>query len=381
MRNRNANAFALSPLLLALSIIVSAGPATAAAAQDGVRSPVDSVGYATAVLQMETIVAAAEGYLAGCREKESCLPDGPMIGGICPHDDYIYAAPAYVKLLRNLEAPLVVLVGVSHAARREGVSGKVVFDTFRAWKGPYGEVPVSSMREDIIGAMPPGLVLESEKLHAAEHSLEGLIPFIQYPWQGGAAAEAQGRGRKVEILPVLVTMLPGGSFRAAAGAFTEALRGQMEKRGMKLGRDVAVVISADCVHYGDEGWGGRNYAPFGTDREGYQKAVAQDVDIATSTLAGRIDGRKIDAFRERVDSGEFEKPYKIPWCGVYSIPFGVSVIRGLCALDGRDAPLGVMLDYSTSLDPGRIDAGRSGLGATNIATLRHWVGYTAVGYW
>jgi len=286
-----------------------------------------------------------------------------------------------VKLLRNLEAPLVVLVGVSHAARREGVRGKVVFDTFRAWKGPYGEVPVSSIREDIIGAMPPDLVLASEKLHAAEHSLEGLIPFLQYPWPGGAAAEEQGAGRKVEILPVLVTMLPGGSFRAAAGAFTEALRRQMEKRGMKLGRDVAIVISADCVHYGDEGWGGRNYAPFGTDREGYMKAVGQDVDIATSTLAGRIDGRKIDAFRERVDSGEFEKPYKIPWCGVYSIPFGVSVIRGLCALDGREAPLGVMLDYSTSLAPGRIDAGRSGLGATNIATLRHWVGYTAVGYW
>ncbi|MCU0638484.1 MAG: AmmeMemoRadiSam system protein B [Candidatus Krumholzibacteria bacterium] len=380
MRNRNANALALSTLLLALSILVPAGPPAARAADGGVRSPVDSVGYATAARQMETIVAAAEEYLAGRREKEPDLPAGPMIGGICPHDDYIYAAPAYVNLLRNLEAPLVVLVGVSHAARREGVSGKIVFDTFRAWKGPYGEVPVSSMREDIISAMPRGLVLESEKLHAAEHSLEGLIPFIQYPWPG-AAAEGRGGGRKVEILPVLVTMFPGGSSRAAAWAFTEALRGQMEKRGLRLGRDVAVVISADCVHYGDEGWGGRNYAPFGTDREGYRKAVAQDVDIATSTLAGRIDGRKIDAFRERVDSGEFEKPYKIPWCGVYSIPFGLSVIWGLCALDGREAPLGVMLDYSTSLDPGRIDAGRSGLGATNIATLRHWVGYTAVGYW
>lgn len=381
MRKHNAIVRIPPALLLVASILGHAGPSAAGAADGGVRSPVDSVGYATAVSQVEAIVSAAEGYMAGRRGEEPALPAGPMIGGICPHDDYIYAAPAYVKLLRNLEARLVVLVGVSHSARREGIRGKVVFDTFRAWKGPYGEVPVSSIRDDIIGAMPPDLVLASEKLHAVEHSLEGLIPFIQYPWPGGPAAEEQGGGRRVEILPVLVTMLPGGSFQDAAGAFAEALRVQMEKRRMKLGRDVAIIISADCVHYGDEEWGGRNYAPFGTGREGYRKAVEQDIDIATSTLSGRIDGRKIEAFRGRVDSGEFQNPYIIPWCGVYSIPFGMSVIAGLCAPEGREAPLGVMLDYSTSLDPGRIDAGLSGLGATNIATLRHWVGYTAVGYW
>jgi len=40
-----------------------------------------------------------------------------------------------------------------------------------------------------------------------------------------------------------------------------------------------------------------------------------------------------------------------------------------------------MLIYGTSIDPPKLPLAHTGLGTTAIATLHHWVGYTAVGYW
>ncbi|HSG28995.1 MAG TPA: AmmeMemoRadiSam system protein B [Candidatus Krumholzibacterium sp.] len=388
-------------LLLISLTAVAAGPQEALAGEGeagwgGVRMPVDSVGYAIYPYQVEAVVRAAERLISAGPDRSGEPAMSPMIGGICPHDDYIYAGPAYVKLLSNIDVPLVVLVGVSHGARRIGVQGGLVFGSFRAWKGPWGDVPVSALREELQALLPPESFMIDDGLQAGEHSLEGLIPFIQYyrsgrgkagtdpPEGAGRAAEDGpdiGGGSTLEILPVLTTRMAGESFDTNARAFADAMHEVMEKRGMRLGRDYAVVISADCVHYGDDQWGGRDYSPYGTGGEGYEAAVAEEKEIVGETLVGRVDGVKIKAFRDRIDSYEFEWPYKIPWCGVYSIPFGLSILERLCALEGREPPVGRMLDYSTSLDPGALDVGETGLGATNIATLRHWVGYTAVGYW
>jgi hypothetical protein len=150
---------------------------------------------------------------------------------------------------------------------------------------------------------------------------------------------------------------------------------------MKLGRDVVIMISADCVHYGDRKWGQRNYAPFGVDRPGYMKAVEQDLDVVRTTLSGEITAGKISKFRERVELDALDWPYKITWCGVYSIPFGLSVMTEICELSGRPYPRGYFLGYGTSIEPGPMPLSSTGLGVTNINTLRHWVGYVAVGYW
>ena len=77
-----------------------------------------------------------------------------------------------------------------------------------------------------------------------------------------------------------------------------------------------MLISADCVHYGDEEWGGGGYAPFGTGSEGYDKGTAQDIDIARTTLEGPLSAEKIAGFRERVERDDLEQPYKVTWCGV-----------------------------------------------------------------
>lgn len=360
---------------IAAALIIAAMSIDAAAGTAGtVRQPVDTVGYATVPAQVEAILAVSDSMIeAGALPFDLTSASsgaGEMIGAIIPHDDYIYAGPYYALTFERLGADLVVLFGVAHRARRIGLEGKLIFEDFSGWKGPYGVTPVSSLREKVIGRLPAEIVLVDGAFHASEHSLEGFIPFIQH-----------FGGMDVEILPVLVTRFAGDSFAFASGEMARALAAVLEEEGLELGNDAAVLISADCVHYGDEEWGSGGYAPFGTGSEGYGKATDQDIDIARTTLEGTVTAEKIAGFRERVERDELVNPYKVTWCGVYSIPFGLTVLEGVSSAQGRDAPVGHLLGYGTSLEPGALPVEDTGLGATAIATDRHWVGYLAMGYW
>jgi AmmeMemoRadiSam system protein B len=344
-----------------------------AAPRPSLRMQKDTVGYATRPDQVEALVKLVDSLeaprYASNAEAFPPMRTSPMIGAICPHDDYLYAGRGYVHVMREIRAPRVILFGVSHAARRRGIQGKLIFDDFTAWKSAYGACPVSPVREEIIAALPAGLVLVNDTIHAEEHSLEAFIPFLMHYMSD------------VEIVPILLTRLNGDRFEDAADTLASVISTIMGRHRWKLGKDVALLISADCVHYGDEEWGGRNYAPFGADEAGYAEGIAQDRDVIRSSLTGALSREKIGVFREKVDNNDFQQPYKITWCGVYSIPFGLSVLERLNELAGGKAPRGFMLIYGTSVDPAKLPLEHVGLGATAIATLRHWVGYTAIGYW
>ncbi len=379
----------LSRIAIITALLLSVFVGGKAHEVDGkVRIPVDSVGYALYPEQMTRLLAMTDSIESGrYGSNASAFPkmrSGKMLGAVCPHDDYLYAAPAYVHVMREVRARILILIGVSHAARRRGIQGKLVFDTFDTWRGPYGDIAVSPMRGDVIDSLPEGLVLVSDELHAGEHSLEALIPFIQHYEIKGGAGHAPGKARHrpgIEILPILVTRLGGGLFDEAVDALSSILASELEKRGLKLGDDALILISADCVHYGDENWGGRDYAPFGTDANAYERGVEQDLDIIEETLAGPLSRERIALFTERVARDDLEWPYKVTWCGVYSIPFGLGILDGICTRMDIYTPEGYLLRYATSRSPGRLPLDETGLGVTNISTLRHWVGYAAVGYW
>ena len=372
--------------IILIAIIVLAVPFSSAALCEGIRVPVDSVGYALYPSQIERVSAYADlleqQLIRNNNRTIRRRTDGPMIGAICPHDDYLYAAPVYVHVMREVQAPLLILFGVCHAARRIGLQGKLIFDDFDAWQGPYGLTPVSPLRERIVSLLPPELVLISNELHSKEHSLEAFIPYLQHY---GRIKSSTGFDREEvagpEILPILVSRLPGRLFERAAVELAEVLAVELAGLGLEAGADYQFLISADCVHYGDEAWGSGGYAPFGVDTMGYSKGVEQDIEIAQSSLTGMLSEKRITRFRELVENNDLEWPYKVTWCGVYSIPFGLSVMLEMSDYLGRDAPVGILLRYATSLDPGALHLEDTGLGMTNIATLRHWVGYAAIGYW
>ena len=150
-------ALALSSLIIfaaACSPGGSAGDRSAGAGDTAaVRIPADSVGYALRPEQVERIVSVSDSMMAeGLPLVHEAPPaqHGEMIGAIVPHDDYLFAGPYYVMTVGRIRAPLVVMFGVAHRARRIGLEGKLIFDDYGGWMGPYGVTKVSPLRERLI---------------------------------------------------------------------------------------------------------------------------------------------------------------------------------------------------------------------------------------
>ena len=110
---------------------------------------------------------------------------------ICPHDDYTYVGTLYPELLQNIKARNLILIGVAHKAAQLGIEDSLVFDTYSAWKGPWKNIPVSPVREEIYNLLAKKFAIISDTLQKVEHSVEALIPFLQY------------FNRNITIVPIL----------------------------------------------------------------------------------------------------------------------------------------------------------------------------------
>src|SRR6185436_12439451 len=116
------------------------------------------------------------------------------------------------------------------------------------------------------------------------------------------------------------------------GDLAGAVNTIMREKGLIYGKDIAVVISNDAVHYGDEDWGGKNLAPFGIDEAGTEKANQLDREITDKCLVGTLSGSKVKSFTEYTVQAADYKEYKWVWCGRYSVPFGLSFANKLSVL-------------------------------------------------
>lgn len=331
---------------------------------DLVRGQLDTVGFPVTAEQAEDVVSTAvrlEGMAGDA-------PAAPLVGGICPHDDHLYAAQVYVHLTQQIVAPRVLLIGVFHKAREWQLADRVVFDEFQAWHGPWGPVAVDPLREELIAALDPGSYVVDNAMHGREHSLEAIVPFLQW-----------GR-RDVTIVPILVPYMGWERIDALTGEVAAALSGSLERHGWELGRDLAIVVSSDAVHYGDD----FDHTPFGTDAEGYQRAVARDLELARDHLEGPLTAERLAGLLGELVDPHDVRQYRIPWCGRFSIPFGLELLRKTAALSGAGVPKGTLLRYGTSLSERELPVSQAsrdaGLGKTAPSNLHHWVGYAAVGY-
>ena len=282
------------------------------------RGLADPVGFAHTKRQFEAVVARIEardgGRIAGALACRNVGPSDRWRLAIAPHDDYAYAGCLYPLALRNVAAPLVVIVGVAHKARALGLEDALVFDAFSHWRGP--------------------------------------VPAMSFSRMDALAREL-------------------------AQALDEVLRDD----GLAWGRDVALLASTDAVHYGDEGWNGRDFAFFGADAAGYAKAIAHEHAILRDCFEGELRPERVERFTRYMLADDDHREYKWTWCGRYSVPFALPTAWHLQRLRAEAPLLGSVLGYATSLDDQRIDVSDlEGMGVTAPATLRHWVGYVAVGF-
>ncbi len=337
------------------------------------RGLADTVGFAHRERQIEAVmqrIAAQDGA-----KLERILGDHNVVAGdrwrmaIAPHDDYAYAGLMYPLVLRNLAAPVVIIFGVAHRARQLGLEDQLVFDSFTHWSGPYGDIAVSALRERILTRLPEGSYRVSDAMHSIEHSVEAKLPFLQH------------YNRAVQFVPILVPSMSFTRMSELARQLAGAIAWAMDEEHLAWGPDIALVSSTDAVHYGDEGWDGRNFAVYGADADGYARALAHEQQILRDCFAGNLQPDRVERFTHYTLADHDHREYKWTWCGRYSVPFGLLTAWRLQQVR-RALPLaGTVLGYATSLEGQgiRVDD-LDGMGVTAPATLRHWVGYAAVGF-
>jgi len=337
------------------------------------RGLADTVGFAHLERQIKAVVqriAAQDGAkLERILERHNVAAGDRWRLAIAPHDDYAYAGLMYPLVLRNVAASVVIIFGVAHKARQLGLEDQLVFDSYTHWRGPYGDIAVSPLRERIIAALPQGSYRVNDEMQSIEHSVEAKLPFLQH------------YHRAVEFVPILVPCMSLTRMNELAPTLASAIASAMDDERMEWGTDIALVASTDAVHYGDEGWGGRNFALYGADAQGYGKALAHEQKIMRDCFDGELRPDKVERFTRYTLADHDHREYKWTWCGRYSVPFGLLTAWQLQQLRGARPLEGTILGYTTSLEDQRIEVGDlDGMGTTAAATLRHWVGYAAVGF-
>jgi AmmeMemoRadiSam system protein B len=329
------------------------------------RSLADTIGFAHTAVQMDSVM----------KRLVRMFPPEAMVSSrkdikvmISPHDDYAYVSNLYPLALSRIKAPIVILIGVAHKARTMGIENKMIFDSYTHWKGPYREVKVASIREDIIAQLPKRSFEVNDSLQKAEHSVEAIIPFLQY------------YNPQVQIVSILVPAMPYQRMDTLSAYLAGALQKASVKNKLQWGRDIVMIISNDAVHYGDEGWNGRNFARYGADSAGYLQAGEFEQKLMRECLEEKMDKEKIRKFTQYTVKEEDFREYQWTWCGRYSVPFGLlTAIHWQKALSSSPIK-GTLLGYGNSLNTIHIPVEDLGLGVTAPFTIRHWVAYAVIGY-
>jgi AmmeMemoRadiSam system protein B len=330
-----------------------------------IRPTYDRVGFATTRLQIDEVLEASE---ASAREGGDAVFDRVAsvrpVGALCPHDDHLYAGPVYVQVLPHIaKARTILMIGVTHRKAREILDdpkGVLIFDDFDAWEAPRGPVEVdTSLRRHLIRTLPRQDILISRQGHANEHSIEAMLPFLQ-SWN-----------HSLQIVPILVTGMPFERMDEVSGRLADALGAYAADHGLVLGRDLALLISVDAVHYGPD----FSYSPYGVGEAAHAVATGDDIRIGESFLTGTIVHSKLASFAEEVWGK------KITWCGRYSVPFGLlSLEKTVTRIEGTEL-VGIPVRYATSLELGVLPIeATGGLGTTAPANEEHWVGYWGILY-
>lgn len=342
-------------------------PARADAAPS-TRALADTVGFAHRAWQMDSVMARIRSLnrddLARTEQPEGTA----WRAAICPHDDYAYAGWLYPAVLRNIKAKTVIIFGVAHKAWRYDLENRLVFDSFSSWRGPYGKVTVSPLRDEIINRLPADTAVVHDPMQSEEYSVEAMIPFLQH------------QNRDVEIISILVPFMDFERMQTVSQHLAKVLFAVMKKHDLRWGKDVAILISSDAVHYGEEAWGGHNFAYFGTGSRANELAEAHDREIISQCFQSELTKQKIARFYSHTTNPDNFKESKWSWCGRYAIPVGLLTALDLQRLEKSDPLSGVPIAYATSISQPHLKVDDLGMGETAIATERHWVGYPAVGF-
>lgn len=341
-------------------------------AQGDLRGLVDTIGFPHTAKQMDFIANYCERV-----EKDKTLNNSkkynfsentPFIFGISPHDDYTLAGRTAIHIQRHIHAKTVILIGNAHWSETFGIRDKLIFGDFKFWRGPYGNVKISPLRKEIIANLPKDDYVVNKTVIETEHSLEALVPFLQY------------FNRDVEIVPILIPFTHWDKMNSLAGDLANIIKKISLEKHLTLGKDLAILVSSDGMHYGDHAWSYYNYHPFGTDAAGYQKAMDYDSTLVTRFLTGEITLQKDHALYDSLIDEQDISYYKVSWCGRFSVTFTVNFMTRLVQETEHRSLTGYFLRHGSSLNDAWVPVRKLHMGITGDVNLHHFVTYFSVGF-
>lgn len=345
-----------------LSIFLISSLLTIPAMSQSIRPIRDNVGFCWNAVEMDSLMSYLSAH-GGYRP----IIEGSVIGGISPHDDYLYAGRVYYPLYTMVKAPEVIIIGLTHGAVRKEIGdprGILMFDDFDEWAGPYGPVKISPIRAFTMQRLDTSMWRVNSKAQSLEHSIEALVPFIQY-YQ-----------REVKIFPIMVTAMPLERMSRIAESLASIVAAYLRERHLVLGKDVAVLVSTDANHYGRD----FDNAPFGEDSVAHEGGTALDREIIARSLSGTMDDGHVKRFTEYTWGSKFTDPGKSLWCGRYSVPFGTLFLEKLSS-DLKDGPVkAVPLLYADTWTEKVLPVRGTSMGTTAPFSLKHWVGWCSIAF-
>jgi MEMO1 family protein len=341
--------------------LVVLGLSTSLSIAQSIRPIRDNVGYCWNAKDMNTLMS----YLS--EHDSTNFPSKNLIAAISPHDDYLYASPVYYPLYKLIKAKVVIVFGVTHGTVRKALNDPknvLIFDDFKYWHGPYKNVEVSGLREIIKNNLNKDYVMLSDTAQIIEHSIEGLIPFLQY------------YNRNVKIVPIMVTEMSYGRADSISTQLAGVISKYVKENNLKLGKDIFFLISNDANHYGED----FDNTFFGLDAKAHREATDNDKLIA-KTFNSSIDENRIENISRELWLSYKQKKYYPLWCGRYPIVFGLlttyKIVNDLNAgkLEGK------VFKYSDSWTLKVLPLKGTHMGTTAPFSLKHWVGYLSAGFY
>ena len=169
---------------------------------------------------------------------------------IVPHAGYVYSGPiaasAYLRLVpAQSVVRRIVLLGPSHRVPLDGLA----VPASDAFATPLGLVPVADEARRVALARP-GVVVE-DMAHAAEHSLEVQLPFLQVVLDRFEVLPlAVGRCRPEDVAGVLDALWGGPETLVVASTDLSHYQRYEEARA-RDGRTAAAIAAAEPEAIGD----------------------------------------------------------------------------------------------------------------------------------
>jgi len=289
-----------------------------------------------------------------------------LIGGISVHDDYLYAGKVYYPLYKLIKAKEVVIFGVTHGTVRKELNNPnsvLIFDEYEKWQGPYGKVDISPLREKLKTNLDSDYILISNKAHEIEHSIEALIPWLQY------------YNRDISITPIMVTQMNFNRMENISNQLSKIILEYIAENNFVLGKDIFFLISNDANHYGND----FNNSPYGTNKEAHSIATSNDLRIIYENLNGDINAEKLKQLTTEIwPDTESKKPIPI-WCGRYPVVFGLMTIEKIAKYFSGKLIEGSLFKYSDTFTEKVLPIKNTSMGLTAVFSYEHWCGWFTMG--